>query len=154
MSKKVIIVGGVAGGAGTAARLRRLDEHAEIILFERGNYISFANCGLPYYIGGVITERDKLLVQTEEAMEERFNIDIRVNSEVTTIFRENKEVEVVSGDHVYRENYDYLVLSPGAAPLVPPIPGVENQGIFKLRNMTDVDKIKSLILEKSPAKPL
>lgn len=152
MSKKVVIVGGVAGGAGTAARLRRLDEQAEIVLFERGDYISFANCGLPYYIGGVITERDKLLVQTEEAMEERFNIDIRVNSEVTKIFRESKEVEVVAGDNVYRENYDYLVLSPGAAPLVPPIPGVDNRNILKLRNMADVDRIKSLILAQKPRK--
>ncbi|WP_034630753.1 FAD-dependent oxidoreductase [Desulfotruncus alcoholivorax] len=150
MAKKVIIVGGVAGGAGTAARLRRMDEEAKIILFERGEYISFANCGLPYYIGGVISEREKLLVQTVEAMHERFNIDIRVKSEVTRIFRDTKEVEVAYHGGTYRESYDYLVLSPGAEPLVPPIPGVDKEGIFTLRNMADVDKIKNMVTGKKP----
>lgn len=117
MSNKVVIVGGVAGGAGAAARLRRLDETMEIVMLERGEYISFANCGLPYYISGVISDRDKLLVQTEEKMEERFAIDIRVKSEVTKIFRDKKEVEVVCDGRAYRETYDYLVLSPGAAPI-------------------------------------
>ena len=150
MAKKIIIVGGVAGGAGTAARLRRLDEEAEIILFERGEFISFANCGLPYYISGVISERDNLLVQTVEAMHQRFNIDIRVKSEVTRILRDKKEVEVTSQGRIYRENYDYLVLSPGAEPLVPPIPGVDKQNIFTLRNMADVDRIKSMVTAKKP----
>ncbi|SFR17773.1 FAD-dependent oxidoreductase [Desulfoscipio geothermicus] len=152
MAKKVLIVGGVAGGAGVAARLRRMDEDAQIIMFERGEYISFANCGLPYYISGVINERDKLLVQTKEAMAERFNVDIRVNSEVTRILRDSKEVEVASGDKTYRESYDYLVLSPGAAPVIPPIPGVDREGIYTLRNMADVDRIKDVVIEKKPEK--
>jgi NADPH-dependent 2,4-dienoyl-CoA reductase/sulfur reductase-like enzyme len=101
--KRVIIVGGVAGGASAAARLRRLDEDVEILMFERGGYISFANCGLPYYIGNTIKDRDKLLVQTEAGMEQRFNIDIRVNSEVTKILRDEKVVEVNSEGKIYRE---------------------------------------------------
>jgi NADPH-dependent 2,4-dienoyl-CoA reductase/sulfur reductase-like enzyme/rhodanese-related sulfurtransferase len=150
MKIKVLIVGGVAGGAGTAARLRRLDEEMEIVMFERGEYISFANCGLPYYIGGVITERDSLLVQTKAGMEERFDIDIRLKSEVTRIFPDNKEVEVISGNDTYREKYDYLVLSPGAAPVVLPIPGVNKKAIFTVRNMADVDKIKDYIDRENP----
>ncbi|ABO51470.1 FAD-dependent pyridine nucleotide-disulfide oxidoreductase [Desulforamulus reducens MI-1] len=150
MTKKVLIVGGVAGGASAAARLRRLDEDAEIILFERGEYISFANCGLPYYLGGVIKERENLLVQTVQGMQERFNVDIRIKSEVTKILRETKEVEVLSQGKTYRESYDYLVLSPGADPILPPIPGIQREGIYTLRNMADVDRIKSLLEEKKP----
>jgi len=150
MKRKIVIVGGVAGGAGAAARLRRLDEEAEIVMFEKGEYISFANCGLPYYIGGVITERDKLLVQTEEKMEERFNVDIRVKSEVTKIFRDTKEVEIVSGKNSYRESYDYLVLSPGAEPIILPIPGNDKKGVFTLRNMADVDRIKDFVTTEKP----
>lgn len=152
MTKKVLIVGGVAGGASAAARLRRLDENADIILFERGNYISFANCGLPYYIGDVIKERNKLLVQTVEGMKKRFNIDIRVNSEVVKISNETKEVEVKSEGKTYKESYDYLILSPGAKPVVPDIPGIGNDCILTLRNMYDVDKIKSFITRKNPSK--
>ncbi|MEL7567029.1 MAG: DsrE/DsrF/DrsH-like family protein [Dehalobacterium sp.] len=151
MNRKIVIVGGVAGGAGAAARLRRLDEEAEIVMFEKGEYISFANCGLPYYIGGVIKERDKLLVQTEEKMEERFNIDIRVKSEVTKILRDSKEVEVLSDGQIYRESYDYLILSPGAEPVMPPIPGNNKKGIFTLRNMADVDRIKDFVTMEKPA---
>jgi NADPH-dependent 2,4-dienoyl-CoA reductase/sulfur reductase-like enzyme/peroxiredoxin family protein/TusA-related sulfurtransferase/rhodanese-related sulfurtransferase len=150
MSKKIVIVGGVAGGASAAARLRRLDEQMEIVLFERGEYISFANCGLPYYIGGKITDRAKLLVQTEEGMEQRFNIDIRTKSEVTKINREAKEVEVVSNGKAYTEKYDYIILSPGAAPFVPPIKGVDKEGMYTLRNMADVDRIKSHVVERKP----
>lgn len=150
MKKRVIIIGGVAGGASAAARLRRLDENIEIIMFERGEYISFANCGLPYYIGGTIGEREKLLVQTEEAMEARFNIDIRVKSEVTKVLRDIKEVEVISEGKTYREKYDYIILSPGAAPFVPPIEGVNRDGIYVLRNMADVDRIKKHVSEKKP----
>lgn len=150
MSKKVVIIGGVAGGASAAARLRRLDENMEIVLFERGEYISFANCGLPYYIGGTITDREKLLVQTEEGMEQRFNIDIRTKSEVTKINREAKEVEVVSNGKTYKEKYDYIILSPGAAPFVPPIKGVDKEGMYTLRNMADVDRIKSHVVERKP----
>lgn len=119
-------------------------------MFERGGYISFANCGLPYYISGVINERDKLLVQTEEAMEERFSIDIRLHSEVTAIHRDTREVEVVSSGQTYRESYDYLVLSPGASPIIPSIPGINREGIYTLRNMADVDQLKALVTEKKP----
>lgn len=150
MSKRIIIVGGVAGGASAAARLRRLDETAEILMLERGDYISFANCGLPYYIGDVIKDREKLLVQTEEGMEKRFNIDIRVRTEVTKIFRDTKEVEIYADGRNSRERYDYLILSPGAAPFVPPIEGIKREGIYTLRNMGDVDKIKSHVIDRKP----
>src|SRR5512138_2040329 len=113
MSKKVLIVGGVAGGASCAARLRRLDENAEIVMFERGPYISFANCGLPYFIGGVIEKRDKLLLQTPESFKARFNVEVRVETEVLSIDRKAKTVTVQSGAKKYTENYDVLVLSPG-----------------------------------------
>ncbi|MDP4106059.1 MAG: CoA-disulfide reductase, partial [Bacillota bacterium] len=155
MKKKIIIVGGVAGGATTAARLRRLDEEAEIILFERGEYISFANCGLPYYIGGAISERDQLLVQTVEGMSEKFHLDIRNRSEVTKINREKKTVEVknLKTGQTYEESYDKLVLSPGASPIKPPIPGIEKaDSLFTLRNIPDTDKIKSYVVTKKPKK--
>ncbi|MEG1254688.1 CoA-disulfide reductase [Clostridium sp.] len=153
MSKKVIIVGGVAGGASTAARLRRLDETLEIIMFEKGEYISFANCGLPYYIGETITERSNLLVQTVEGMSSRFNIDIRNLSEVIEIDKLNKIVKVknVLSSEVYEESYDILVLSPGANPIVPPIPGIkEVTNMFTLRNIPDTDKIKSFVDNNKP----
>lgn len=150
MSKKVLIVGGVAGGASAAARLRRLDENAEIIMFERGDYISFANCGLPYHIGETIKEREKLIVQTPEAMSNRFNIDIRVNSDVVKVDTENKKVSVKSKEKgMYEESYDYLILSPGAKPMVPPIEGIDNQNIYTLRNIPDTDKIKERVDSES-----
>lgn len=146
MAKKVLIVGGVAGGASAAARLRRLDEEAEIILFERGGYVSFANCGLPYYIGGTIEERSNLLVQTPESLRARFEMDVRIYSEVTKIDPEHKKVTVNSKDlGVYEEGYDALVLSPGAKPLQPPIPGIDNCKIFTLRNLPDTDQIKGMV---------
>jgi NADPH-dependent 2,4-dienoyl-CoA reductase/sulfur reductase-like enzyme/peroxiredoxin family protein/rhodanese-related sulfurtransferase/TusA-related sulfurtransferase len=146
MSKKVLIVGGVAGGASAAARLRRLDENAEIILFERDEYISFANCGLPYYIGESIKEREKLLVQTPEAMKARFNIDVRNNSEVTGIDPSRKVITVNSKKNgVYEESYDALILSPGARAIRPNIPGIQSDKIFTLRNIPDTDRIKSLV---------
>lgn len=151
-SKIVVIVGGVAGGASAAARLRRLDENLEIIMFERGGYISFANCGLPYYIGNSIKDREKLLVQTEAGMEQRFNIDIRVNSEVTNIFREDREIEVFADGKTYREKYDFLILSPGASPIIPKIPGIQREGIFVLRNMEDVDRIKEAMMSRNPSR--
>ncbi|WP_066874452.1 FAD-dependent oxidoreductase [Clostridium mediterraneense] len=144
--KKVIIVGGVAGGASTAARLRRLDENIEIILFEKGEYISFANCGLPYYIGETIKDRSKLLIQTKEEMSKKFNMDIRNLSEVISIDREAKEVTVkeIETGKVYKETYDVLVLSPGAKPVMFPISGIENaKNLFTLRNIPDTDKIKA-----------
>jgi len=151
---KVIIVGGVAGGASVAARLRRMDEQAEILLLERGPYISFANCGLPYYVGGVIAERDRLLVQTPEAFRARFNVDVRVLNEVTRIDRAAKQVQVknLQTGELYVESYDKLVLSPGAAPIVPPLPGVDLPGVFTLRNIPDVDRIVAYLDEKRPAR--
>jgi NADPH-dependent 2,4-dienoyl-CoA reductase/sulfur reductase-like enzyme/peroxiredoxin family protein/rhodanese-related sulfurtransferase/TusA-related sulfurtransferase len=151
---KVVIVGGVAGGASTAARLRRMDENAEIVLLERGAYISFANCGLPYHIGDVIPDRDKLLVVTPDEFNDMFSVDTRVNNEVLKINRAEKTVtvrNVVSGEE-YTEAYDKLVLSPGAAPVVPPVAGHDLPGVFSLRNIPDMDRIKSYINEQKPAR--
>lgn len=148
MKKKVIIVGGVAGGASTAARLRRLDENMEIIMIEKGEYISFANCGLPYYIGEKIQSRDSLIVTEISEMKEKFNIDIRNLSEVISIDKENKKVKMkkVLTDEVYEESYDVLVLSPGASPLKPNIKGInEAENLFTLRNIPDTDKIKAFV---------
>ncbi|AEV67317.1 CoA-disulfide reductase [Acetivibrio clariflavus] len=152
MKLKVVIVGGVAGGASAATRLRRLDEDAEIILFEKGEYISFANCGLPYYIGEVIKEKDQLVVQTPEAMRKRFNIDVRINSEVTRIFPDKKMVEVcnIKDKTIYTETYDKLILSPGAEPVRPPIPGINSDRVFTLRNIPDTYKIKDFVDSMSP----
>lgn len=153
MSKKIVIVGGVAGGATAAARLRRLDETSEIVLFERGEHISFANCGLPYHIGEVIEEREKLLVQTVEGMSKRFNLDIRNLSEVTGINRDEKTVSVMNlvTNESYDESYDVLLLSPGANPIVPSIPGLdEADNIFTLRNIPDTDQIKAFVDDEKP----
>jgi len=152
MSKKVLIVGGVAGGASAAARLRRIDEKAEIIMFEKGSYISFANCGLPYYIGGAIKERKNLLVQTAEAMKARFNIDVKELSEVIKIDRQRKVIEArnIKDGSIYEESYDVLVLSPGASPVKPPIPGIDSPNIYTLRDIPDTDSIKSFLDEKKP----
>lgn len=150
---KILIVGGVAGGASAAARARRLDEKAEIILFERGEHISFANCGLPYYIGDIIHERDKLLVTNPAAMKDRFAIDVRVKNEVLRIDRSKKELQVkdlVSGKE-YSESYDYLILSPGASAVRPPIKGIDLVGIYTLRNLEDTDRIKTAIAGKKSA---
>ncbi len=148
MSKKVIIVGGVAGGASAAARLRRLDEEAQIIMFERDSYISFANCGLPYYIGDSIKDRSKLLVQTPEAMYKRFNIDIRIESEVIGINPVNKTVTVRSKTRgEYEETYDAVILSPGAKPIRPNLPGIESSKIHSLRNIPDTDRIKERVVK-------
>lgn len=146
---KVLIIGGVAGGATTAARLRRIDEKAEIIMFERGEHISYANCGLPYYIGGVIKDREKLFVQTPESFGRRFNMQVRTGSEVIRIDREHRDVEVreVKSGRVYRESYDKLVLAPGAEPVRPPLPGINERGIFTLRNVHDTDVIKAYLNE-------
>lgn len=151
---KYLIVGAVAGGASTAARLRRMDEHAEIIIFEKGEYISYANCGLPYYIGEVIRDRNKLFVQTAAAFNKRFNIDVRVKSEVLAIDPVNKKVTVrnlVNGEE-YTEQYDKLVLSPGAEPIRPPLPGINLPGIFTLRNVADTDFIKAYVDQNKSGK--
>lgn len=149
---KYLIVGGVAGGATTAARLRRLDESSEIIIFERGEYISYANCGLPYYIGGTITERENLFVQTPKSFGTRFNLEIRNLSEVTAINRTEKVVTVkdLRTGNTYTEPYDKLVLSPGAEPVKPPLPGINQEGIFTLRNVPDTDRIKKYVEERKP----
>ncbi len=152
MSKKVLIVGGVAGGASTAARLRREDENLEIIMFEKGEFISFANCGLPYYIGGEIEKRESLLLQTPKSFKDRFNVDVRVFNEVLKINKKEKNIEVINlkTNEKYIENYDTLVLSPGSTPIKPPIKGINNPNIFSLWNIPDVDKIKSYIEKNSP----
>ncbi len=147
---KIVIVGGVAGGMSAATRLRRLMEDAEIIVFEKGPYVSFANCGLPYYLSGEISDRENLLVQTPESLAARFCLDVRPNHEVTAIFPENKTVEVVHGGQKHLEQYDVLVLSPGAKPVVPSIPGItEADNVFSIRNVPDIDKVMHA-LEKQP----
>ena len=149
---KVLIIGGVAGGATTATRLRRLNEDAEIIILERGQYVSFANCGLPYYIGNDILDKSELIVQTPEKFKLRFNIDVRVLNEVIEIDRKNKIVlikNVVNGD-IYKESYDKLVLSPGAKPIKPNIEGIDNNKTFTLRNIPDTYKIKEYINNNNP----
>lgn len=143
---KHIIIGGVAGGATAAARIRRADESAEIVLIEKGKYISYANCGLPYYVGGVIKEREKLFVQTPESFGRRFNIDVRVENEVVGIDTVGKRISVRRIDGTeYTEHYDKLLLSPGSAPMCPPIKGIETEGIFTLRNVEDTDRIKNYL---------
>ncbi len=153
MNKKIIIVGGVAGGASAAARIRRLDENAQIIMFEKGEYISFANCGLPYYIGETITEREKLLVQTVEGMSAKFNLDIRNLSEVIKIDKKNKIITVKNHKtgEIYEESYDVLILSPGAKPVKPNLKGInECENLFTLRNVPDTDNIKTYVDNNNP----
>lgn len=149
---KILIIGGVAGGATAAARLRRMDETAEIILFERGEYVSYANCGLPYHIGGAISERDRLFVQTVDSFTNRFNIDIRIKSEVTRINPEEKYIEVhnLNTSEKYVEKYDKLIVSTGAEPIRPPLPGIDSSNIFSLRNIPDMDRIKRYIELNNP----
>ncbi|MDD4565647.1 MAG: CoA-disulfide reductase [Eubacteriales bacterium] len=156
MSKKVLIVGGVAGGASAAARLRRLDENAEITIFERGGSVSFANCGLPYHISGVIPNRNNLLLQTPESLYRRFRINVKIQHEVTSIDRQKKQITVKNlntGEQLI-EDYDVLILSPGANAIVPPIPGIDSINCFTLRNMEDTDIIISYIKKNKPQKAL
>lgn len=153
MGKKIVIVGGVAGGASAAARLRRLDEKSHIVLLERGEHISFANCGLPYYIGGAIEDRQKLLVQTVEGLSAKFNLDIRNLNEVIKINRSKKTVTIqnLRTGEDYEESYDVLLLSPGAKPFIPPVPGIdEAKNLFSLRNIPDTDKIKNYVDQLRP----
>lgn len=149
---KTVIIGGVAGGATTAARLRRKQEDMEIILLEKGSHISYANCGLPYYIGDVIKSRDALLLQTPEVMHKRFEIDVRIQNEALKIYPEKKSVEIIN--HVtketYEESYDKLVIATGSSPIRPSIPGIDAEGVFTLWNVEDTDTIKRFIQEKSP----
>ncbi len=144
---KPLIVGGVAGGASAAARARRLSEDADIILFERGPDVSFANCGLPYYVGGEISEREKLLVTTPEQLRARIKLDVRIRTSVEAIDRSAKKVRVRDfiAERDYEESYDKLLLAPGASPLRPPLPGIDLPGVFTLRNLDDVDRIKERV---------
>lgn len=149
---KIIIVGGVAGGASAAARARRLSEDAEIIMLERGEFISFANCGLPYHVSGDITQRDALLLQTPQSFKSRFNVEVRIFSEVVAIDRQQKVLtvkNVLSGEE-YKESYDKLLLSPGAAPIRPPIPGINSANTFSLRNIPDMDRILAAVSQNKP----
>ena len=151
MSKRIVIVGGVAGGATAAARLRRLDESLEIVMIERGNHISYANCGLPYHVGDVIKTKEDLLLQTPEAMLERYNVDARVRQEVTSINRNEQSITIKklgSGD-TYTLQYDALVLATGSSPLKPPIPGIDDEGIMTLWTVEDADRIREYVKESS-----
>lgn len=153
---KYVIIGAVAGGASAAARLRRNDELAEIVIFEKGEYISYANCGLPYYIGNVITNRNALFVQTAASFNKRFNIDVRTQTEVISINRTAKTISArnqTTGE-VYEETYDKLVLSPGAEPIRPPLPGIGGKGIFTLRNVADTDYIKAYVQQEQVKKAI
>ncbi len=152
MASKIVIVGGVAGGATAAARARRLDETAKIVLLERGEFISFANCGLPYYIGAFIKERDDLLVTTPKAFRRRYNVDVRIFSEVISLDRREKSLTVrdTKSGETYQETYDRLILSPGAEPIRPPLEGVDMEGIYSLRNIPDTDRIKARVDRDRP----
>ena len=149
---KVVIVGGVAGGATAAARLRRLNENAEIIMIERSGYVSYANCGLPYYIGGTITDRSKLTLQTPESFRNRFDIDARVRQEVVSIDRTARTVTVRRLDDgtEYVESYDKLILSPGARPVTPELPGIDAERLFALRTVEDTYRIAEFIERERP----
>lgn len=148
---KTLIIGGVAGGATAAARMRRIDEDMEIIILERGDYISYANCGLPYYIGDVIKDREALLVQTPEGMKKKYNIDVRVGNEAVKINPETKKVVVKTKDgETYEETYDDLLIATGSSPLKPPIPGIDGEGIYTLWNVNDTDKIRSIVDKEIP----
>ena len=146
-ARRLVIVGGVAGGASAAARARRLCEECEIIVFERGPHVSFANCGLPYFVGGEIAEPDDLLLQTPETLRSRFNLDVRIQTEVIGVNRDSREVQVreLSTGREYAQVYDDLILSTGATPLMPRIPGIERPGHFTVRNIPDVQRIMQWI---------
>ena len=149
---KVVIVGGVAGGASAAARIRRLDEHAQIIMIERSGYVSYANCGLPYYVGGVIVDRDELTLQTPESFWDRFRIDVRVRQEVTAINPAEKTVTVRALDSgkSYTETYDKLLLAPGAKPTVPALSGISSERVFTLRTVEDTLRIRRFVEDQKP----
>jgi len=159
MAKRILIVGGVAGGASCAARLRRLDEDAEIVLFDRGPHVSFANCGLPYFVGNVIADERKLLVASAELFRERFNIEVRTRHEVVAIDRARRTIRIrdldaAGGPVEYGDRYDALVLSPGAAPIRPPLPGIDLPGIFAVRTIPDSVRIRRWIDERRPTRAL
>ena len=150
---RIVIIGGVAGGASAAARARRMSEEASITMFDRGEYISFANCGLPYHLGGDIPNRDSLLLQTPDSFKCRFNVDVKVRSDVESINVEDKTVTVkdLNSGEVYQQPYDKLLLSPGAKSSLPPVPGLKNERTFTLRTISDMDRIIALIAQKKPS---
>jgi len=152
-NKTYVVVGGVAGGAGVAARLRRLDETATIIMYEKGPYVSFANCGLPYYAGGTIKDRDSLFVTQVSTFTNAFNIDVRVDTEVVSIDRENNTVKAINTltKKESVQKYDHLVLSPGCEPFIPPINGMDDSAIFTVRNVPDIDKVVEKLQESKKA---
>jgi len=153
MSRKCLIVGGVAGGASAAARLRRLNENDQIIMFEKGPHVSFSNCCLPYYLSGTIENAENLVLMNPKKFKSQYNIEARVNHEVMSIDRANKTVEVkdLTTGETYKESYDKLVLSPGAKPIVPPIPGIEKANIFTIRNVADIDRLHTSIQKIKPS---
>ena len=153
---KLVIIGGVAGGASAAARARRLDENAEIILLQSGPDVSFASCGMPYFIGGEIKDRAQMAVQTPESLHDRLNLDVRVNTRVIKIDKDNQKVEARNEQtgEVYEETYDHLILAVGAAPFKPPIPGIDRPGLFSLRNLQDMDAIVQWIERESNKMPM
>lgn len=148
--KKVVIVGGVAGGASAAARIRRLDEQAEIVMFEKGPHVSFSNCSLPFYLSGVVENSNRLLMMTPDSFESKYNIDARVNSEVVAINREEKTISIFNSatKESYNESYDVLILSPGASPIVPNLPGADSSHVFTVRNVVDIERLHKAIVEK------
>src|SRR5699024_3111258 len=150
MSKKVLVVGGVAGGASAAARIRRLDEHAEIIMFEKGPHVSFSNCSLPYHLSGIVENSEKLVLMNPDTFKNRYNIEARVHQEVIKINRNEKTITVknLSNNQTYDESYDKLVLSPGAAPIRPNLEGINNSNVFTVRNVTDIENINSYVKQK------
>src|SRR5690625_2288171 len=151
MGKKVLIVGGVAGGASVAARVRRLDEHAEVIMFERGPHVSFSNCSLPYHLSGIVEDSQKLILMDPKIFKNRYNIEARVNQEVVKINRERKSITIkdLMADRIYEENYDTLVLSPGAAPIRPKLEGINNNNVFTVRNVVDIERLNSFIKQNN-----
>lgn len=148
--KKVVIIGGVAGGASAAARIRRLDEQAEIVMFEKGPHVSFSNCSLPFYLSGVVENSNRLLMMTPDSFESKYKIDARVNSEVVAINREEKTVSIynTSTKETYKESYEVLILSPGASPIVPNLPGADSSHVFTVRNVVDIERLHKAIVEK------
>ena len=151
-AKKIVIVGGVAGGMSAAARARRISEESQIIIFERSGYVSYANCGLPYYLGGEIESQDDLIVVTPEALKKKLNLDIRTSSEVVSIDPQSKVVSVkeLNASKIYDESYDELILSVGAAAIRPKVPGIDLPGLFSLRSIEDVETIQSWVESQNP----
>ncbi|MBU0507197.1 FAD-dependent oxidoreductase [bacterium] len=151
MTKKYVIIGGVAGGATAAGKIRREDENAEIVMYERGPYVSFANCGLPYYIGGEIKNRDELLLMTPDSFWDKYRVEVHAQHEITEISPKNKKIKVKDPDgKEFAEGYDTLILSPGAEPIYPPLPGIESGHVFKLRTVPDMDRINGYVIEHKP----